>query len=204
VKDAREVLDLGRRLLGQPIEQRTERADAREGIATAARGRHDRRQRGDALRVLNRHRLRDHSAHRGTHDVKARVTEVGHDAERIPRHVLEGVRGREPEPEQRTEEALRHVGYTEVTRARRLSRVAVVEPDDLEATFDEAVAELRVPHRARHRVARDEQERLPLATNVVGHVEVVDPNGACLHASGLRHPFRFACLAPNVKAALSG
>jgi hypothetical protein len=54
-----------------------------------AGGRHDRDQRANPLRAMDRHRLGDHPAHRGADQVGRLDTEVVHESGRIDRHVIQ-------------------------------------------------------------------------------------------------------------------
>jgi hypothetical protein len=75
-------------------EQHAERLGRRLAVGDIADRGHDRRHAGEAFRMLDRHRLHDHAAHRRADDVRLLDAEVVEQTDRIVAHVAQRVRHR--------------------------------------------------------------------------------------------------------------
>ena len=144
---------------------------SRVGLAHGgiAGGRHDRGQRADALRVLDRHRLGDHPAHRRADQVRAVQPERVEQPDRVPGHVGQRVRRRgRVTAEDRSEIRRRSLG-----QVAREPDVAVVRSDDVHALPGERLAEAVGP--AEHLRAQPHQQqhgwKVGLPEALVGDVQ---------------------------------
>ena len=140
-------------------EQRRHQARVLPADGALAGRRHDAGQRADPARVRDRHRLRDHPAHRHPDDVRRVEAEVVEQPERVVCQVRHRVRHPDLRAGERADQ--RRPGDPALEDG-RASGVAVVVADHVEAGAGERLAQLRVPPVHRPAEAHHQQQRVVL------------------------------------------